>query len=206
MGRAEGSARDRPPAQAEPRLARMTVWPAALAGADQQDGGRRVGRRRNHRRRRRKRRPDFGRPGLASRRSKRDDLLPTPRRPGRRRRAHAPVLRTARQAQAVDLAQDGAAGDAGSQDIGDPGGRPAVLPEGSQLLSSLRCPDVGGHGGALDQQAQSARPRPPSFSPNHKEGPAFARRADGPMKIVDPFKTGYRRPGRSLPFPKSPHR
>ena len=58
---------------------------------------------------------------------------------------------------------------------------------------------------SISKPNRLARARP-SFSPNHKEGPAFARRADGPMKIVDPFKTGYRRPGRSLPFPKSPHR
>jgi hypothetical protein len=179
MGRAEGSARDRPPAQAEPRLPGMTIGPATLAEADRQNGRRRAGRRLNLRRRMRNRRPDCRRPGLTGGRSRRDNLLPTPFRPGRRRRTDRPGLRPARQAEAIDLAQDGAAGDVRSQEIGDPGGRPTLLPQSSQFSCSLRCPVSGGHGDALDQRAQSARPRPPFLLPRTTK---LARRLRaGPM-------------------------
>ena len=182
MGRAEGAARDRTPAQAEPRLAGVAVRPAALAEANRQYGRRRAGRHGDRSGRRCRRRPDLRRSRRSCGRPRSGDLLPAPLRPGRRRRARASRLRSTGQAQAIDLAQDGAAGDAGSQRAGYPGGRPAFLPEDDQSLGILGSPDGGCHGDALVQQAQSARPRPPFLlPPATKEGPALSRRAHGSL-------------------------
>ncbi len=165
MGRAEGAASHRSPAQAEARFPGMAIGPTALAEADRQDGRRRAGRRRDRRQPGRTRRPGLARPRRTSRRLRGDYLLPTPLRPRYGRRVRVPRLRSAGQAEAIDLAQDGAAGDAGSQDAGDPGGGTALLPEGDQLFGSLRGPDGGGHCDAPGQQAQSARPPPPFLLP-----------------------------------------
>jgi len=146
---AEGAARDRPAAQAEPGFARMAVGPSTLPPSDSEDGG---GGGRGHVRPRINARRTQGRLRSMGARSRPDD-------------GQGRDLRPAPQAQSVELAENGAAGDLAPQVAGDLGGAPPLAPEVGQASNPVFGPDGGGHDETRGQRARSARPRPPFLRP-----------------------------------------